>query len=326
MNGKLVDWLLQSPEPWTRYKTYTDLLELDPLEADVVADKKAMLAHPLIQELIDRASLWPGSALKRHNDAKHALYAFSTLADFGVNIEDQVLNAGIQRILAHQSQQGPFQTLLHLYKRFGGVEGEHWTWMACDAPVLLYSLLAFGFGGQSSVKRALQSLVEDVEDNGWGCKASIELGNFRGPGKQDDPCPMATLSALRVLSLVPEMRNCATVSKGTEMLLRHWECQDRKKYFLFGIGTDFRKLKYPFVWYNLLFVVDVLSHFPHVHQDPRFLEIVQELTEKADPDGCYTATSMYRAWKEWSFADKKNPSPWLTFIVQRIHKRITNGV
>jgi len=326
MKGELVDWLLQSSEPWTRYRTYIDLLELDPLESDVIEDKKAMLAHPLIQGLIERASSWPGYALKRHNDARHSLYALSTLADFGLTVEDQVLNKGIQSILEHQSREGPFQTFLHLYKRFGGMDGKYWTWMACDAHVLLYSLLAFGFSSQSSVKKALRALVGDVEDNGWRCKASSRLGNFKGPGKREDPCPMATLSALRTLSVVPELRDSSPVKKGTEMLLWHWEHQEHEKLFLFGIGTEFRKLKYPFVWYNLLFMADVLSRFPHVHQDPRFQEIIQELTEQADPDGRYTADAMYRAWKDWSFADKKNPSPWLTFLVMRINERIPNGV
>lgn len=27
---------------------------------------------------------------------------------------------------------------------------------------------------------------------------------------------------------------------------------------------------------------------------------------------------MYRSWKEWSFADKRTPSQWLTMLVLRI--------
>jgi hypothetical protein len=34
---------------------------------------------------------------------------------------------------------------------------------------------------------------------------------------------------------------------------------------------------------------------------------------------------MYRAWKGWSFADKKNPSPWLTFLVLRLQRRVEKG-
>jgi len=71
-----------------------------------------------------------------------------------------------------------------------------------------------------------------------------------------------------------------------------------------------------------LHVVDVLSRFPFVHADPRFREMAETITTQTDGKGRYTASSMYRAWKGWSFADKKNPSPWLTFLVLRVLKRI----
>jgi hypothetical protein len=105
------------------------------------------------------------------------------------------------------------------------------------------------------------------------------------------------------------------------MLLWHWEHRTERKIYLFGIGTDFRKLKYPFVWYDILHVVDVLSRFPFVHGDSRFRGIVETITAQADENGRYTAGSMYRAWKGWSFADKRNPSPWLTFLMLRVQRR-----
>ena len=91
---------------------------------------------------------------------------------------------------------------------------------------------------------------------------------------------------------------------------------------MFGIGTTFRKLKYPFVWYDILHVTDVLSQFPFVHSDPRFREMLETITAQADEEGRYTAGSMYRAWKDWEFADKKRPSAWLTFLVLRLQKRV----
>jgi hypothetical protein len=71
-----------------------------------------------------------------------------------------------------------------------------------------------------------------------------------------------------------------------------------------------------------LHVTDVLSRFPFVHADPRFQEMAHTLTAQADAEGHYTAGSMYQAWKAWSFADKKKPSPWLTFLVLRIKRRL----
>ena len=91
---------------------------------------------------------------------------------------------------------------------------------------------------------------------------------------------------------------------------------------MFGIGTDFRKLKYPFVWYDILHVVDTLSRYPFVREDSRFREMVETITSQADEEERYTASSAYQAWKGWSFADKKNPSPWLTFLVLRVLKRL----
>jgi hypothetical protein len=35
---------------------------------------------------------------------------------------------------------------------------------------------------------------------------------------------------------------------------------------------------------------------------------------------------MYMSWKGWSFADKKSPSPWLTFLVLRLLKRVGGAV
>jgi hypothetical protein len=71
--------------------------------------------------------------------------------------------------------------------------------------------------------------------------------------------------------------------------------------------------------------VDVLSRFPFVHADARFQEMVETVTVQADEEGRYTAGSMYRAWKGWTFTDKKRPSPWLTFLVLRVQRRIEHA-
>ena len=107
--------------------------------------------------------------------------------------------------------------------------------------------------------------------------------------------------------------------------MTHWELRGQKKYFLFGIGTDFHKLKYPFVWYDILHVADVLTQFSWARSDSRLIEMVMAVTAQADSDGRYTAASMFRAWKGWSFADKKQPSPWLTYLAYRLECRMTRS-
>ena len=316
-----IDWLLSSDEPWTRYRSRLDLLEQTEVSEEVIQDRADLIADSMVQNLISTAQTWPGYPLKRHNDAKHPIQMLTVLADFGLNKTDPGMDQIIQAVMAHQSSDGAFETQLQLYKSFGGLDGEHWVWMGCDAPVLLYILTIFGLGNEFAVQSAKDHLLSLAGDIGWSCSVSPILGKFRGPGKKGDPCPIANLQALKALSMDPSLYFDQRVQNGIEMLLHHWEIQGEKKYYLFGIGTDFKKLKYPLIWYDLLHVADVLSRFPSVLEDPRFRRIVQGIVDQADDQGRYTASSMYMAWKGWSFADKKQPSPWLSFLVKRIQKR-----
>jgi hypothetical protein len=315
-------WLLTSEEPWTRYRAWVDLLERSAADVEVRAARAAMVDHPQVRVLIAHAATWPGPALKRHTDAKHPIYALSTLADLGLRAGDPGMDKAIEAVLAHQAPEGAFLSLANIPVRYGGTGEDSWTWMLCDAPTLLYALLAFGRGGDPRVRRGVEHLAGLVEENGWRCRGSASLGRFRGPGRKEDPCPIVNVYALKALSLVPDLQDSTATRAGAEMLLWHWAHQAERKVYLFGIGTDYRKLKYPFVWYDILHVCDVLSRFPFVRTDARLAEMIEVITVQADEQGRYTATSMYRAWKDWSFADKNAPSPWLTFLVARIQKRL----
>jgi hypothetical protein len=317
-----LEWILNSPEPWTRYRALVDLLEQPESAVEVKTARRDMLDHPQVQSLVVSASGWPGYALKRHNDAKHPIYQISTLADFGLRAADMDLADMLAKITAHQSPEGAYQSLVHIPKAFGGTDEDQWVWMLCDSPTLLYSVLVMGFGDDSYMGKEVDHLTSLIHDNGWRCTASPELGRFKGPGRRADPCPIANVYALKAISQIPDLLNSSSARIGTEVLLGHWHKRRETKYYLFAMGTDFSKLKYPFVWYDILHVVDVLSRFSFVHADPRFKEMVAVITGQAAANGRYTAGSMYQAWKGWSFADKKNPSPWLTFLVLRILKRL----
>ena len=197
MENGLIHWVLESDEPWTRYRALLDLLGRPEDDPEVQSARAEMLAHPQVQGLIAEAATWPGYALKRHNDAKHPLYKLSTLADFGIRADDPGVAPVVDAVLAHQTPEGAFQTQLRLYKRFGGIDGERWTWMACDAPTLLYALLAMGLGDDARMQCAVDHLVSLVDDNGWRCVVAPQLGKFKGPGRREDPCPIANVYALK---------------------------------------------------------------------------------------------------------------------------------
>lgn len=317
-----LDWIISSDEPWARFLAQRDLLGLTASDPALVTTKKEMLEHPLLRGLLARAGEWPGYALKRHNDAAHPLYAITTLADFGLTRSDAGITAIGESVLEHFDGD-EFETLVWLPRFLTREQDEErWAWMLCDAPSLLYALLSFGYESHSHVERAVAVLLDRVDDNGWRCGAASSLPRFSGPGRKLDTCPIATTYALKALSLVPKAIESEAAEAGVAALLDHWEHQTEYKLKMFGIGTDFRKLKYPFVWYDILHVADVLSRYPAALQDARLGEMVATIAAQADSEGWYRAGSMYRAWKDWSFADKKHPSPLLTLLVLRIQHRL----
>jgi hypothetical protein len=90
---------------------------------------------------------------------------------------------------------------------------------------------------------------------------------------------------------------------------------------MFFMGTDFRKLKVPFIWYDLINVLDVLTRFAWLRDDPRLHDMVSALAARANPDGRFTLESVWTAWKDWEFGQKKAPSRWLTLAAWRIFRR-----
>jgi hypothetical protein len=322
MNQDLIQWMLDSDEPWTRYRVLVDLLGHPEGDPDVQMARLAMLAHPQVRDLVLRTSSWPGRPLVRHNDASHPLVALTILADFGLGAADRSFDRTLERILAHHAPEGAFQTQLQLTRAFGGDERIVWGWMACDAPVLLYVLLAAGLGANPQVRQAVEHVASLAHDNGWRCACSPGLGRFRGPGRIGDPCPIANVYALKALSLVPLRLDSPATRLGVEMLLEHWAERGHGRYYLFGVGSDYRRLKYPYVWYDLLHVAEAISRFPFAAADPRLREMVAFISRQADADGRFAAGSVHPGWADWSFGERSRPSPWLTFLALRIQKRL----
>ena len=316
-----IEWSLTGP-PWVQYRTRLDLLGQPEDDAEVVAARRAMLADPQIQALLREVAGWPGQPLVRHNDASHLLHKLVFLADLGVRATDPGVGPIVQRVLERQSPEGAFEILTNISPRYGGTGTDHPGWMLCDAPSVLYALCRLGLTEEPAVHAAARHLAGLIADNGWPCTVSARLGSFRGPGRKTDPCPHATLVSLKALSQIPEWRDSSVCMAGGEALLALWEQRKEHRPYLFAMGTDFAKLKAPMVWYDILHVLDVLTRFPRLHKDPRLLEMADIVRAKADEQGRFTAESVWKAWSDWEFGQKKSPSLWLTLSVWRVVRRI----
>jgi hypothetical protein len=316
-----IDWLLEG-QPWVRYRTRVDLLHQQEDSPEVLADREAILANPQVQALLEELTEWPGPVLKRHNDAKLHIHKLAFLADLGLQAGDPALKPVLERTFTHQSQDGAFQVIGNVPTHFGGSGKDEWQWMLCDAPLVLYALLKFGLEIDPRVQTASSHLGSLTRENGWPCAAASELGKFRGPGRKDDPCPYANLISLKALAQSEEWRESKACKIGAETILQLWEQRKEHKAYLFGMGTDFAKLKAPLIWYDVLHVLDVLSQFSWLRDDPRLGELVRLVKAKEDENERLTPESIWMAWKGWDFGQKKEPSRWVTLIAYRAFQRL----
>jgi hypothetical protein len=320
-SNSVLDWLLQG-EPYIEYRTRVDLLGQPESESAVAAARQAMLDSAPVRALVEELSGWPGVVISSHKSAGQPFHKLTFLADLGLKAGDPGVGRIVERILAHQSAEGLFQLSVNIPVHFGGSGRDEWGWALCDAPLSVYALAKFGLAEETPVKKAADYLAGLVRENGWPCAVSKELGRFRGPGRKDDPCPDATLIMLKLLAELDGFREGPACQAGTEALLGLWADSLTRHPYIFYMGTDFRKLKVPFIWYDLLHVLEVLSPFPWVRKDPRFLDMLAVLQGKADEEGRFTGESVWTAWKEWEFGQKKQPSRWLTLLAWRIIGRV----
>jgi hypothetical protein len=313
------DRLLESDEPWVRYRALVSLRSEPRCVPEVERARGDMLAHPAFKAVVDECEGWPGKPVGRHNDASLLMHKLAFLSDWGLDASDEAIRVASERILANPSPEGALQSLTQVPAAYGGSGEPGYKWMLCDSPMLLYLMLSFGFNDEPAVEAATDHLLHSVSPNGWRCLTSTK---FRGPGRKEDHCPYANLLALKALSLVPALHGSEAVRFGVEAQLSHWVNRRERKHYLFGIGTDFMKLKYPHVWYDVLHVLDVLSMYPWVRGDGRLLEMWDMVASKQGEDGLFVPESVWMAWKGWDFAQKKAPSVSLTFRVAQIAKRL----
>jgi len=314
----VMEWLLEGPA-WLKYRARVDLCCESPVKARPFREE--MRSEPQVQHLIQETTTWPWPRISSHKSAGHPLHKLVFLADIGLSAEDEEMRPLIEDIISQASEEGPFRLTMNVPKHFGGTGEDGLAWALCDSPSLTYALVRMGVGGDVRVRESVRHLASLAREKGFPCVCSKELGKFRGPGRKDDPCPYATLIMLKLLAET-ELRNGEEAKAGVECLLSLWKGSRERHPYQFYMGTDFRKLKAPFVWYDILHVADILTKFEFAQKDERLGEILSTIWAKKDREGRFTAESVWTDWNGWEFGQKKVPSRWVTLCAYRALGRV----
>lgn len=315
-----VDYILESGDAWLQYAARINLLKEN--KEDLMDLRQRALSDANIRAYLNDITDFHGILVSNHKNPDLPIHKLLFLLDVGFDTDVPEIRSAVERIMEHKDGNGVYLSLTNVPVHFGGSGEDVFAWCLCDAPLLLYALAKAGVDYEEHIRQGADYLSGLHKEGGFPCTVSKELGKFRGPGRKDDCCPYASLIMLKLLSAVPEYRNTEIAANTAKGLLSLWENSLELHPYMFYMGTDFRKLKAPAMWYDLVSVADVLSHFDPVRSDLRFLEMVGMIESKRDKDGLFVPEAVYQKFKGWEFGQKKGPSPYLTYLCQRIFARV----
>lgn len=302
--NKNYEWIMIG-NAWNKYIVYTQLLDKTYSSYDAIND-------PYISELIKRLKdpILGIKALLNYKTTYlkmgNAFWDLYFLADIGFKAEEIGLENLLEKILSMHDKN-----FLYVFQE------KTTTNHLCIPPIILDSLCKLGYYQDERIKKYIEYLYKRQRlDGGWHCALNKDINKINAKAES---CPMATVNVLMLLANFSNEDK--RLNKAIDFLLNHWK--KRKEPYRpvsFGIGSQFTKLKYPTVKYGILRYIDVLSLYPYARKKKEYKNIMNYIREKA-VDNKYFAESISKSYCEFDFAQKKEPSRFITFLIERIEKR-----
>jgi hypothetical protein len=329
--------LLASDEPSARFVTLTAVLGKPEQDAEVRRARKAVIDDPRVRALVDRLPDWEfGFAFSGHSSPGFPPNILRLLHGMGVRAGDfPAIEGMLDAMPGHQADDGRYLTP-------GGTTGQKpaaWASLPCDHFAILEVLLLFGRKDAPGVDRALARVRETfagtAQGPAWHCIPD-PVAKWRGPGRKNDACLQVTVEALRLFGLVDATERPKQLAGAARTLLGAWRNRTREKPYMFGHGKRFVLGKWPPTWYDASAVLEALAPYPSVWRDrtasaedeASTAEIARAFASTFGADGMVTPGSCSRGFEEYSFGQKKRPSPWATARVcglLRVFSAIADG-
>jgi len=304
MNKEIIEWLLEGPA-WLRYAVEKQLLGSQP-------DINPVLNDITIQEIVDRLKNKrrgiPAirSGVMNSDEYENPYWDLFFLADIGLTAGDLNLTNEIDEFLSIQSSDGTYITEFGMGPRY-----------FCKSAIVLSSIARMGYQNDSHITKVVQLFLSQQRlDGGWYCNVNHNIGNVY----QNEPsCPQDNLNILLLLGQYEEYRNNPRFNGAIDLLLKHWEMRNTGiQIVYFGVGRRYQSLQYPATRYGILRVMDAVSLFPYSLKRSGFQSMLEFVRRKA-VDGKYhvETASSYTGLEPGG-----NPNRLLTFIINRIEKRV----
>jgi hypothetical protein len=305
LNREIVGWLREGPA-WLKYAVELQLMETKPDVKPVLKDRAiARIIHRLKDNQVGIPALKTGKV--HYTETGKAYWDLFFLADIGLTISDLELDEEVAEVFRLQAPDGSFIIPPNVRDNY-----------FCMSAILISSIARMGYRDDPRIKKYIQVIFNSQNlDGGWHCYSD-------GFDRYDiESCPMDNLNILMLLGQYVRYQKGSILNGAIDSLLEHWEGRATGwRPHGFGIGRRFMSLNYPAVKYGIMRVLDVLSLFPYAVSRRGFQSMLDFVHQKAS-GGKYYAKPIDDAYSEFDFGQQEEPSRWLTFLISRVDKRVS---
>jgi hypothetical protein len=314
-------WLLETDNPSVRYVVLNELMGLPashPEAAEAKADIMKKGPVPKILASQRKKGYW-GTKEDFYVRAKYrgTVWQVIILAELGADGNDDRIRKACEFIIdiSQDRQSGGF-----CYRGNQISGGFHSCVLPCLTGNMVWSLLRFGYFGDSRVQRGIDWITsyqrfddgEDGAPKGWPYEKREACW-----GKHT--CLMGVVKSLRALAEIPEKGRSFEVTlaieQGSEYLLRH-HLYKRSHDLSKAAKPKWLKFGFPTIWdSDALEVLMLLTRLGY--RDPRMEEAVELVLTKQNDQGQWMLENTFNGRVQVNIEKKGKPSKWVTLNALR---------
>lgn len=322
-------WIRDSGEPYATVVALRNIMGRTSDDPELVSARQGVLDHPAVQVLIDSlpARITPTAA--DHHSPLFVPNRLNLLADMDVQHGDfERVDAVLEALIGTQDSAGRFSP------RTGSPSGHANVSPRCEHNAVTETLLRFGLDVDARVARGAARVASDLgagaQGRGWCCVP--EKRPLRSRLTRLDVCPQIDLEGLRVLAAGAGPLN-GTVLEAARTPLELWRRRSEERPYRFGHGYQFKTVRWPSFWYDVLRVLDTVGRFPQLWRAPDARDedrlAIAELAAcliayNVDANGRVTPRRVHRGYEGFSFGTKDAASPFATAQVLTALARVAD--
>ena len=317
-----IDWLLEEDEenPGVRFFALRDLGEQSPVDPEVVAARRAVMATgpvPAILEAQHPEGYWVKPGTGYSPKYRSTVWQILFLAELGADPENAGVRRGCEYLLSHAiARNGAFSA---------SSPARPSSAVPCLNGNLLFALRQLGWGDDPRVGIATEWLARAVtgEREMTYLKSGTAGPCFACSANGGQPCAWGANKVMRALLAVPPQERTraisAAIETGVGFLLSRDPAEADYPYTT-RVSSTWFKLGFPLTyWSDVLETVSVLAA-AGCGEDPRLENALAFVLGKRDAQGRWKLENGLKG-KMWHDIERKGkPSKWITLRALRALK------